>query len=269
MVESVSAGRIVAEDSGLVVLELPGHFDSDRNGVLGEGGAYTLNIDGFKFGVALDSVSISGLLALAALIDSLVGVVCLSSELVFQDVVIGVRHESSIASHVSIGSRTVNELLLRKRRKSSSFEEDGGFERASGGKSPTRSASLLVFDVSDSSLFSPVDWVNVFHGSAGGLLEVGVRNGLGEVGLLELFPSEVGELVDSKFEGMVLGIVLVDQFEVVLEDRQSVLKFQRGNLLSVELLSEFQEGLLHSLVFQGGIRGVVVLECEENGCHGK
>jgi len=76
--------------------------------------------------------------------------------LVGDDVGHGLSHETSVASLVSLRPRAIHQILLRERGEFALAEEVASLGGSSGGKGPARSALLLVLDLSDGTLGSPI-----------------------------------------------------------------------------------------------------------------
>lgn len=101
--------------------------------------------------------------------------------MVADDVSEGLVHQTSIAAHVSLSSRTINEVLFRQADEFSGLEEVNTFDGSSGGEGPARTTLALVLDSCDSSFLSPVNL------GRGGGIDCNVRvdgeasGGLGDV----------------------------------------------------------------------------------------
>ena len=233
VVELVSA--IGGEDSSGVVLE---------GGVVGlDGNADWLGGDGLlQVILAVDwdvLVSANGhdvvglLLGVAGSSLGGVSVVILGvNTSVAHDVLEGVVHDSSVASHVDLVA--VDELLLGKADELAGLDEVDSLHGTGGGEGPAGAALLLVLDWDDGSLLAPVDGGgsgDVGVGESGqvlpGLPELGLQAWV-QVLLLVLLDGQVGEAGESQVEGLLLGVNLPDVVKVVGEDLEPL-----GDLLDV------------------------------------
>jgi hypothetical protein len=123
----------------------------------------------------------------------------------------------------------LDELLLREGNKVASGNLMSTLQRSSGGEGPAGTALSLVLNRGDGTLGSPVDLVSevggVELGNGVSLLLVslvGVHGG-------SLLRSVVRELVDTDGPGVaVLGVVLVDELEVLGEVVESVVILTSG-----------------------------------------
>jgi len=125
----------LGDDSLGVVLEgrLIG-LDGDGDWLLVEGSLKLVNGVGLNIGESGNlSLSLGGVVLALSLLGS-VGVVRLELKWVLLDVLEGVVHESTVASHVSEGSRAVDELLLGVGLELSGLHEHSTFDGTGGGE---------------------------------------------------------------------------------------------------------------------------------------
>lgn len=138
------------------------------------------------------------------------------------DVSESVVHKTTATSVVSVGSGTVDQLLLGEAEEGSLVDLPLSFQSSDGGESPTGTALSLVLNCVDGTLIDPVDgwWV----GSWGALDEILWSGGESESGELghELLLGHVRELIESSFVAhVVLGVVGLDLQVVHVEDSES------------------------------------------------
>lgn len=80
------------------------------------------------------------------------------NSVVGNDVLEGLIHQTTIATHVALSSGAVNQVLFGEGDELFSLQEVDSFDGSSGGEGPARTALSLVFDWGDSSFLSPVDF---------------------------------------------------------------------------------------------------------------
>ena len=250
VVELGTAGGASDDTTGVA---LEGHsvgLDGNRDGLLGngslEGGTGSI---GGNVSEVLDSDGATGLHGLVAGTGSTsargVRVGGLLNHRGGLGVLEGVVHKTTIAAVVLLGA--LNELLLGERNKLAGGEEVSTLEGTGGGESPAGTTLSLVLDRGDGTLGDPVDLVSEIGG-----VELGNLVGLLEVSSVavhgtSLLRGVVGELVDTNSPGVaVLGVVLLNELEVLLEVVESVSELAMGGVLSVVLGNESVEGLLMS-----------------------
>jgi hypothetical protein len=166
-------------------------------GDIGVSGAGGTNVGSVEAALALDGlVGVGGLGVNTVVLDDVL------ESLVHQTTVAGederrrrtkARHKPAI---VTLGTRAVNEVLLRERDEVSSGKAVLSLEGAGGREGPARAALSLVLDRGDDTLGAPVDLggegANI--GGGGGLGDGGgVVLGNLEVQLAELGVEEIGE----------------------------------------------------------------------------
>ena len=168
--------------------------------------------------VAVPDLSVSGnfevsSVHLAGLFDSFVGIFILVNDTFVFNIFEGVCHKTSVASHVSIWSWAVNQLLFREVLESSSVLAKP-FKTSGGGEGPAWSTLSLILNWGDVALSNPIGifksnikfWVSV-HGW--------FWDNEAQVCLDEFFVGEGGELVNSHWVGSVfVEVVGLDLFEV-------------------------------------------------------
>jgi len=171
---------------------------------------------------------------------------------VLDDVFHGLSHQTTVASLVSVGSRAVNQVLLRETNQRLARDEVASLSRSSGGEGPARTALALILDSSDGSLGSPVE--------AGGQSLIGGDEGLSSSGGLaldsevELSVFSVGKishLVHSQGNSVLLGIPFIDVFLVGLEDGVSLLELFMAVGSSELLHPVHEETLVFALRSEG------------------
>jgi hypothetical protein len=216
-----------AEDTGFVELEtrLVG-LNGDGDGFDIRGGAESaLSVSDVL--VARDlgvSGSSAGSLLASAILAS-VRVSGFSAETVGLSVLEGVVHQTTVAAQVAIGTRAVNELLLRERSEVALVDGDGALHRTSGREGPAGSALTLVLDTSDGALRNPVESArgvstNTLSQSVQGdglefsAAELGF---VAEVDVLEFALGEVSEFVQFNSPGVVASVVFLNKVIVGLE----------------------------------------------------
>ena len=172
---------------------------------------------------------VSGLnVSLAASVLSGVSVVGLWGDSVFDDVLEGKIHKSSVASFVSVfSSGAINELLLWEAGEGSVSLEDSSFDWSGGWEGPAWSAWSLVLDWGDCSLGGPIDIIADGVSDSGEDSVVALGEGLeGEVLLVVLLVGEIGEVVQTKFDWFVTGLIelvlLSNKLDVWSENSESV-----------------------------------------------
>lgn len=100
---------------------------------------------------------------LALLFNTLVWVFFFSCNSIILNIVKTVGHQTSIASIVSIFSRTVNELLFRELNQFFSIKDKvDTFKISHSGKCVATTTETLVFDFWNCTFFSPIDRVAEF-----------------------------------------------------------------------------------------------------------
>lgn len=214
-------------DSPLVKLPVEVSINSDGDGLLGDSGSEgVLVVSNVGVGDALSSGD-GGAAGDASGIGSGGGgvrVVVLSAETIGCNVLEGVVHESSVASHVTVFGVAGDELLLGEGDGVSVLLEVSSLHSTGGGEGPAGSAGSLVLDVGDVSGPNPVNGIVGLYALEGvdiaGSLFPGGR--LGKVKGLELVEGEVGELVVSEGVGGVSGVVDLDDVGVLGEDGESL-----------------------------------------------
>lgn len=215
------------DDTGLVELEdvLAG-LDTDNGWLLVKGSLELGGRLGLNVGVTLvleDNIS-RVVLALAGDVGD--GVVSEAFNTVLFSVFEGVVEGVASVASVAFGG-TIDELLGGEGFKGVSLEEPEGFQRSSSSEGPASTALFLVLDVGDGSLFNPVDGgFDVFFIEADGF-EV-VLEGFSSVDVdaldesAEFFRGHVSELVKTKFDIRLHGVVGLDEVVVGSEDTESV-----------------------------------------------
>ena len=107
----VQRGSAVVEDTAGI--ELPRFsIDSDGDGLGSNGGFQISAVSLFNISVSRDLVSTG--IGLAGLVNSLVGIGSFGCDSLSFDVLESVIHQSSVASHVSVALRAINQLLFRQ-----------------------------------------------------------------------------------------------------------------------------------------------------------
>jgi hypothetical protein len=227
-------------------------LNGNRDGTLGDGGGKLVLVVLGDILVTGDGDDVLGLLLLVAgTVLGSVWVVLLSVETtVLDNVLEGVVHETTVATHVAEGAGAVNELLLREGDELAGGDGVGTLDGTGGGERPAGTALALVLDWGDGTLGSPVDRGSGLGGEEN-LVALTLGHGGGKVELLEFSRGEISELVDAKSVGVKttgsLVVVLVDVSNVVSIDLHAV-----GLLLSgVGLL----ESLLELRELHGGSHG--------------
>jgi len=172
------------------------------------------------------------------------------NSVVADDVLHGLSHQTTIASLVSFAGGAINEVLFRNSDHLVLGQEVASFSRSSGGEGPAASALLLILDVRNSSLGSPIPlggessnllWLVVVEGSLVNILS-------SQIDLGKFFGSEVSVFVHGDSEGLVgTGIVLVNEVQVALEDSVSVLELVMVVGLSILVHPEDEGRLVLSL----------------------
>jgi hypothetical protein len=174
---------------------------------------------------------------LASLVSGYIRIFSSCSPSVFSGIRKGAVRPSSVAALVSFRSGAINKLLLWE-ADGLSLEEEERFSDTGSRESPAWSTAALVLDRGDFSLGGPVNSANNF------IFVVSLRESNQWHGGLEssgkFFSSVNSELVNAHFVGLgVVGIVLVDENEVLLEDKSSVCFLLRGpvdTVLSLPLI---------------------------------
>jgi hypothetical protein len=156
---------------------------------------------------------------------------------------------SSVAALVSFRSGAINKLLLWE-ADGLSLEEEERFSDTGSRESPAWSTAALVLDRGDFSLGGPVNSANNF------IFVVSLRESNqwhgGQESSGKFFSSVNSELVNTHFVGLgVVGIVLVDENEVLLEDKSSVCFLLRGpvdTVLSLPLIKGWELGMAGGVI---------------------
>ena len=245
-----SAGGTSDDTTGVA---LEGHsvgLDGNRDGLLGNGGLEGSSgsvggdivvggdgnlTTGFHGLVAGSGNARSGGVRIGGLLNQGGGLGILES----------VVHQTTIAARVDGGA--LDELFLGEGDKVASGNEVSTLQRSGGGEGPAGTALSLVLDGGDGTLGDPVDLIG----------EVGGGEVLDGVGLLlvsfvavhgsSLLRGVVSELVNTDGPGVsVLGVVLVDELEVLGEVVESVVVLASGGILSVVLGNESEESVFRS-----------------------
>jgi len=148
---------------------------------------------------------------------------------VLDDVCESLVHQTSVASHVSLGGGAINEVLLGEGDEFVVLQEPGSFNGSSGGERPARTALTLVLNSSDGSSFSPIDggrgsshdifWLTINFGDVHAIVD---RN--------EFFASEIGEGVEGNRESTSFLVPVSDEFSRLGEDGESVSLFLHGDV---------------------------------------
>ena len=250
VVELGSAGGTSDNTTGVA---LEGHsvgLDGDRDGLLGNGG-----LEGSTRSVGGDIVVASDGNGTALLHGSIassgsassrgVRIGVLSDHGGLLGILESVVHQTTIAARVDGGA--LDELLLREGDEVSSGNLMSTLHGTSGGESPAGTALSLVLDGGNGTLGDPVDLISEVGG-----VELGNGVGLLEVSLVavhgsSLLRSVVSELVNTDGPGVsVLGVVLINELEVLGEVVESVVVLTSGGVLSVVLGNESEESVLRS-----------------------
>jgi len=143
---------------------------------------------------------------------------------VLDDVLESVSHFTTLATIISERGRAVDEVLLRETNKGVSRKLPLAFHGASGREGPARSTLSLVLDWGDSTSVSPVDasWE-----ADRGISDEQVVLGEGRRALVTVHSStefsvgEVTEVVHGELNSGLLGVVLTDELQVLLEDLET------------------------------------------------
>jgi len=159
------------------------------------------------------------------------------NSVVRDDVLESLVHKSTIATLISLGSRAVNQVLLRERDERTLLDFPGSLHRSRGREGPARSTLALVLNWSNGSLGSPVDGgrrlgVDLLDGESRGKSGGGVRdagNVHAIVACAELFAGHVRELVVSNSESSALWEGL-NELVVGTEDFESPVVFLLGGV---------------------------------------
>mmetsp|Transcript_3334 Transcript_3334/g.6407 ORF Transcript_3334/g.6407 Transcript_3334/m.6407 type:complete len:349 (-) Transcript_3334:21-1067(-) len=222
MIKLGSASGRVHNSTGVELENRPVGFDSDRHRLPGNGlhhGVFAIRSD---VRVSRDSDSGFAGAGLASATDSLVSVRRFFAETLGLSVFETVVHQTTVASHVAVGSSAINELLLGKGNKVSSGNGVGAFNGASGGESPAGAALSLVLHGSDNALRRPVNGGRELNRAESLLLVFGADVRAFDVSVAlhdgtELFVGHVSEFVQSDGDRGVLGVVFPDELDVLLE----------------------------------------------------
>lgn len=142
---------------------------------------------------------------------------------VVDDVLESVSHFTTLATIISVRSRAVDEVLLRETNKGVSREFPLTFHRSGGGERPAGSTLSLVLDGSDSTSSSPV---NARWEGDGGISDKQVVLGEGCSALVTVHSAVLGigavtEVVHGEDDSGLLGVVLADELQVLLEDLEA------------------------------------------------
>lgn len=105
----------VVEDSSAIELEAKsGGINSNRNWLLLDGGGKSIAVSFINLNVRGQWSILSEVGVLFALgLESLVRIVSSALDSVLEDIIVGPLDNSSIASHVSLSGRAINEFLFR------------------------------------------------------------------------------------------------------------------------------------------------------------
>jgi len=201
--------------------------DGNGSGSLGDGLLELVLVSGGNVLVSLQSGSRVGSVVLAVSVFSGVRIRGFGIDsLVVDDVLHGLGHQTSFASHVSFRGRAIDEVLLRERNEFLGGEEMASLSRSSGRERPARTTLSLILDSSNGSLGSPIERSGegrYFKFLTGVLSISGDFDS--EVELSEFSVGEVSQVVHGQLHSVVLGIDSVDVSLVSLEDGISVLEF--------------------------------------------
>jgi hypothetical protein len=237
------------EDTRAVALEGRASLEGNRDGAAVQSASET----GIRVGNTTSATSACrlGAARLAGTLTSSVRIASLRAETtVAGSPVNSLGGPATVAALVAHGARAVNQLLLREIGETLARDGVGALNGTSGREGPARTALTLVLDGSDGTT-TPVNIVG--NGARVQVLSNRhnrdvVQIELHEVGSLELFPSEIRELVHSESVGVVLRVVLVNVLDFLLEDGQALEHFSNLILLVVLL------GELHELVLSLEVR---------------
>lgn len=155
---------------------------------------------------------------MAAFIDSVVRVLFFRFDTVVEDILESEVHQSTVASHVSVLARAVDQLLFRVFCAFASGNGVNRFHISGGREGPAGTTCTLIFHAGNDSLVLPVDGLGV--GRNGGDFVGGSVRGLNiqtEMSAGELVLSEIHELVLRHMVVLVELVVFLDFFEVVGE----------------------------------------------------
>lgn len=261
--DSVVVSGVVTVREDTTGVETPvGSINGDGDGLDSERGS-KVSSGSINLLVTRDVVDgrSSGQSLLARTIDSLVGIVSFSSDLVLLNV-----QESSILVTttttviVVLSSATVDELLFRKVNRSVSLTSDdqSRFNGTGGRESPARTTTSLILNISNLVSINPVDinaGISINVSSDGFSREFTLFS---KISADEFFLGQIEELGDT----ISTSFVLLDDFEVGGEDFHSVL-FKIGIrelhvVGSLPLSPELSDGF----ILNSGL--VVALDCKEN-----
>ena len=253
MVELAGRARGRVVDTSVVELERGlTSIDGNRDRSLRVGSQEIVFVSGWDVGVFSKggtSVSSVVLASVGRLHLVWVGLFSVNSS-VLDDVVHGVGHQTSVASHVTFSPRAVHQVLFGESNKAVSGKLVASFDGSGGGERPARTALSLVLNSSDDSFLSPVkfSWdgshVDIIdeHFTSISLVGLHVET---VVELLEFSVAQVSEFVEGNGESVVrVGIVLSNEVIVILEGLVSVQEFD----MVIRLLV-----LLHPVDEFGGI----------------
>merc|ERR1711881_480091 len=153
------ASGFVVDTAGVHLERWVGSINGDRDGSSGGGGS--LESAFVTLGNISESSDITtnvGFVKVALTILSSVRIGILSVKTTSRDNVLEcIIHKTTVATHVSIGPRAVNKLLLSKRSELAALGEVGTFGGSDSTESPAGSALTLILNGGHVSLGSPVN----------------------------------------------------------------------------------------------------------------
>jgi len=244
MVEVSGAGS--SEDTARIGLEGTARGD---NGNSHRSAIQSRDQAGIGGGDATSSTSSGslGAASVATTITASVGVAASTADTaIARSPVEGVRRQTTTAAVVSSRAGAVNQVLLAQHRQVALADLSGALQSSDGSEGPAGTALALVANRVNSASLTPVLVVGGISNNAiiqrnqgSSVLSAELAN----VGVDELLVGQISEFVHAEGVGVVLGIVLLDELNVVLENVESLEELRGAFILLVEDIHE-----LHKLV---------------------
>merc|ERR1711881_825597 len=244
------ASGFVVDTAGVHLERWVGSINGDRDGSSGGGGS--LESAFVTLGDSSDITTNVGFVKVALTILSSVRIGILSVKTTSRDNVLEcIIHKTTVATHVSIGARAVNKLLLSKRSELAALGEVGTFGGSDSTESPAGSALTLILNGGHVSLGSPVNGGRVvLEFLLDGVLGLINSDGGSQVSL-PFLTVQVSKLVGTEFERHLAGlgqlVVGVDQFHVVTESGVLGVELVGGGVVLAVSLHPVHEVLLLGL----------------------